>query len=157
MDGARGLSDKLRAEGERVAAFFGGLEPDAWSRQVYAESAVWTVRSVLAHLATSERAFLTQLFPKVRAGLGGSSEDFSIDRYNARQQERTGSSEPAELLELYKSTRRDMADWVAGLLPEELDQRGRHPYLGVTSLREMIKMVYLHNKMHLRDVKASFE
>ena len=36
---------------------------------------------------------------------------------------------------------------------EELEIKGRHPFLRETVLREMIKMLYLHNQIHYRDFK----
>jgi hypothetical protein len=46
-----------------------------------------------------------------------------------------------------------MIKWVSGIDENDLEKIGRHPYLGRTTLREMIKMVYLHNQIHYRDVK----
>jgi hypothetical protein len=34
-----------------------------------------------------------------------------------------------------------------------LEKTGRHPFLGVTTLREMIKMIYIHNQTHYRDLR----
>ena len=98
------LANKLRAEGERFTAFFGGLTDVQWQTEVYTEGSVWTVRHVLAHFMTSERG-LVKLFEQIRLGGTGASEDFSIDRYNAAQQARAKDLAPAELLEHYKSVR----------------------------------------------------
>ncbi len=58
-----------------------------------------------------------------------------------------------ELLEQYKEVRSNSVAWVAGLKQEELEIKGRHPFLGMTTLREMIKMLYIHNQTHYRDMK----
>ena len=146
------LAAKLRAEGEKFSAFFGGLTPEQWTAEVYAEGSVWTVRSILAHLMTAERAFI-KLFEDVRQGGPGASEDFVIDRYNARQQEKTRDLSPAELLNDYREARERMIEWVAALDDAALERTGRHPFLGVTTLREMIKMIYIHNQTHYRDIR----
>lgn len=151
------LASKLRLEGGKLAAFLEGISAEGWHRTVYTEGTVWTVRSVLAHLVTAERGFLVQLFPNVREGKGGASADFSIDRYNARQQEKTRDLVPSELLVEFRLIRSRMADWVAGLSEADLETVGRHPYLGETTLREMVKMVYLHNQIHYRDVRKALE
>lgn len=151
------LASKLRLEGGKLAAFLEGLSQEDWQREVYTEGTVWTVRNVLAHLVTAERAFLHSLFPSVRQGKGGASVDFSIDRYNARQQEKSRDLGPSELLVAFRSTRARMADWVAELSETDLEKVGRHPYLGETTLREMVKMVYLHNQIHSRDVRKALE
>jgi uncharacterized protein (TIGR03083 family) len=152
MTEAAELAAKLKAEGEKMSGFFAGLTPQQWSTEVYTEGAAWTIRSILAHLMTAERAFL-ELFENVRQGGEGVSEDFMIDRYNARQQEKTRELAPEALLADYGRVREQMIDWVSRLADAELQRTGRHPFLGVTTLREMVKMVYIHNQTHYRDIR----
>jgi len=147
-----GLADKLKSEGEKYTAFFAGLTDDQWKLEVYTEGATWTFRNVLAHLVTAERAFV-KLFEQIRQGGPGVADDFSIDRYNARQQEKTKELSLQEILEQYKTVRAEMVAWVSSLTEADLQKTGRHPFLGQTSLLEMIKMVYLHNQIHYRDLK----
>ena len=150
------LAEKLKTEGERMVAFFAGLTDDQWGVDVYTEGATWSIRNVLAHFVTSERGLL-KLFERIRATGEGSPEDFSIDRYNASQQEKTKDLAPAELLEQYKQIRAETVQWVSGLKDEELEIKGRHPFLGETIIREMVKMWYLHNQLHYRDVKRALK
>ena len=82
------LADKLQSEGEKFYAIFAGLTDEKWDAEVYTEGATWTIRNVLAHFVTSERG-LVKLFERIRAGGEGSPDDFSIDRYNASQQDKT--------------------------------------------------------------------
>lgn len=150
------LAEKLKAEGERMAQFFSELSDDQWSNEVYTEGATWSIRNVLSHFVTSERG-LIRLFERIRTSGEGASDDFSIDRYNAAQQEKTKDLSPAELLEQYKQVRAEAVAWVGGLKDEELEIKGRHPFLGETVIREMIKMLYLHNQLHYRDVKRALK
>lgn len=150
------LTEKLKTEGERMVAFFSELTDDQWVNEVYTEGTTWSIRNVLSHFVTSERG-LVKLFERIRATGEGASDDFSIDRYNASQQEKTKDLEPAELLEQYKQVRADSVQWVSGLKDEDLEIKGRHPFLGETVIREMIKMLYLHNQLHYRDVKRSLK
>ncbi len=152
MSEAADLAAKLHVEGERLTAFFAGLDDDEWERIVYTEGTVWSVRSILAHLMTAEQAFV-RLFEQIRQGGGGVSEDFVIDRYNASQQRKTANLSTGDLRHSYQEARAEMVAWVSGLSDGDLEKRGRHPFLGSTSLRDMIKMVYLHNHMHYRDVR----
>lgn len=152
MSEAADLAAKLKSEGEKLSGFFSGLSAEQWSAQVYTEGSVWTVRSILAHLMTAERAFI-KLFEDIRTGGPGASQDFSIDRYNARQQEKTHDLAPDELLNDYRSAREQMVAWVSGLDDAELERTGRHPFLGVTTLREMVKLLYIHNQTHVRDIR----
>ena len=150
------LAEKLKTEGERMAAFFAELTGDQWESEVYTEGTTWSIRNVLSHYVTSERG-LVRLFERIRTTGEGAADDFSIDRYNASQQEKTKDFTPADLLEQYKQTRAESVQWVSGLKDEELEIKGRHPFLGETVIREMIKMLYLHNQLHYRDVKRALK
>ncbi len=146
------LVEKLTSEGEKFVAFFSGLTDGQWKKEVYTEDAVWTIRNILAHLVTSERAFV-KLFENIRQGGEGVADDFVIDRYNASQQEKTKELTPSELLDQYKAMRAQMIEWVSGISDSDLQRTGRHPFLGITTLREMVKMVYIHNQTHYRDLR----
>jgi hypothetical protein len=93
------------------------------------------------------------LFERIRQGGEGVAEDFEIDRANALQQEKAKDLSPSELLEQYKSTREKTVEWISGLSDSDLEKTGRHPFLGITTLREMIKMIYIHNQTHYRDLR----
>jgi hypothetical protein len=146
------LAEKLKAEGEKFYSLFAGLADDQWIAKVYTEGETWTIRNVLSHFVTSERG-LVKLFERIRMTGEGSSDDFSIDRYNEAQQRKTEKLTPQELLEQYKEVRDTSVAWVAGLREEELEIQGRHPFLGMTKLRDMIKMLYIHNQNHYRDMR----
>lgn len=146
------LAERLASEGQKTADFFAALSPAQWQTPVYTEGQTWTTRNVLAHFVTAERGFL-KLFADIRAGGPGASEGFDIDRYNASQQEKTGTLSPAELLEGFRVTRAEMIALVASFAEADLQKQGRHPFLGLTTLAEMAKMVYRHNQIHLRDLR----
>ena len=146
------LAEKLKSEGEKIFAIFSEFKEDQWDKEVYTEGAAWTIRNVLSHLVTSERG-LIKLFEQIRLGGEGASLDFSIDRYNANMQARSKELTEVELLKQYQEGRANSVVWVSNLKGEELEIKGRHPFLGVTTIREMIKMLYIHNQTHYRDMK----
>ena len=146
------LANKLKSEGEKFFALFAGLTDDQWGAEVYTEGETWTIRNVLSHFVTSERG-LVKLFERIRTGGEGLADDFSIDRYNAAQQQKTKDLSPQELLEQYRAVRSDSVAWILSLNESDLEIQGRHPFLGMTTLREAIKMLYLHNQIHYRDTK----
>ena len=150
------LADKLKTEGEKFIGFFSELNESQWRQEVYTEGEMWTILNVLSHFVTSERG-LVKLFEQIRQGGAGAADDFSIDRYNASQQAKTKDLSPVELLEQYKEVRVNSVAWVSGLKDEELEIKGRHPFLGETVLREMVKMLYIHNQLHYRDLKKSLK
>ena len=150
------LAAKLHAEGERLFAFFEGIESAQWVQPVYTEGEVWTVRDALAHLMTTNRAF-NALFEQIRTGGEGVTEDFVIDRYNASQRRKTLTLSPAELLLSFRRARAEMVAWLSGLDEADLQKSGRHPFLGRTTLREMVKMVYIHDQVHYRDIRRALK
>jgi len=150
------LADRLKKEGEKVAAYFAALTDEQWQSEVYTEGDTWTIRSVLAHFVTSERGLL-KLFIDIRDGGLGASEDFSIDHYNARQQEKTKDLTPQKLLEQFAEVRADTTKWVSTLSEADLAKEGRHPFLGQVQLVEMVKMIYIHNQIHFRDFRKLVE
>jgi len=150
------LAEKLRSEGDKFTALFAGLTEDQWQSEVYTEGATWTIRNVLSHFVTSERG-LVKLFEQIRLGGTGSPDDFSIDRYNASMQARTQMLSSQELLEEYKEVRDNSIAWTFSLSELDLEKQGKHPFLGWTSIREMIKMLYLHNQLHYRDMKKALK
>ena len=150
------LARRLKKEGEKVVAYFSTLTDEQWQTEVYTEGEIWTIRNVLAHFVTSERGLLI-LFERIRQGGPGAADDFSIDRYNASQQQKTRNLTAQELLEQYILVRGNAVEWVSGLSEEELLIEGRHPFLGMVPLTEMIKMLYLHNQIHFRDFRKLVE
>ena len=150
------LARRLKKEGEKVVVYFSTLTDEQWQTEVYTEGETWTIRNVLAHFVTSERGLL-KLFERIRQGGPGAADDFSIDRYNASQQQKTKNLTAQELLEEYAQVRADAVEWVSGLSEEDLVIEGRHPFLGQVPLIEMIKMLYLHNQIHFRDFRKLVE
>jgi len=146
------LAEKLKLEGKKIHVIFSALTDDQWNAEVYTEGTTWTIRHMLSHLVTSERG-LIKLFEQIRLGGEGASIDFSIDRYNAAQQARSKDLTASQLLEQYVEVRANSIAWVSRLNDEELEIKGRHPFLNVTTIREMIKMLYIHNQTHTRDMK----
>ncbi len=148
------LAARLKAEGEKAAAFFAALSEDQWQVIVYTENAEWRVRDVLAHFISAEKAFL-QLFESIRIGGSGVTEEFSIDRFNNAEVARMRDIPPKELLAEFARTRAAMISYVEVLSEAEIQKEGRHAFLGVTTLAEMVKMVYRHNLIHLREIRTS--
>ena len=119
---------------------------------VYPGAATWTVGGVFIHLIATEKDYL-RLFENVRRGGPGAREGFDIDDHNARRLREAGALKLADLAAEFRAARARMVDFVSGLTELDLARSGRHPYLGVVTLREMVKMVYIHNEIHHRDVR----
>lgn len=146
------LTGRLLEEGERSAAFFRGLEPGALEAQIYTDGTCWRVRDILAHFVTAEIS-LRRLVDNILSGGDGSPADFDLDRYNERKLEALKNTEPAELLEQYLFARKETAALVGSMRVEDLAKEGRHPYLGIAPLVDIIKIIYRHNSIHIREIR----
>ena len=146
------LAERLKSEGDKTIAFFNSLKDENWEITVYAEGSEWTIRNVLAHFVSAEQGFI-RLFKEILAGGKGAADDFDIDRYNAKQQELIKDTSRQELMKIFQAGRFEMISLVGSLSIEDLQREGRHPFLGLTTLAEMIKMVYRHNQIHHRDLR----
>ena len=146
------LVRKLCEEGDALAARLAALPLEAWERPVYGEGQVWMVRDVLAHLVSAERGH-QRLIADVAAGGSGSPPDLSVDEYNRRHVAALAGRSPADLLADFRSVRAETVALVAGLSDDDLARRGNHPALGPnTALADFIRIVFMHVKLHLRDL-----
>lgn len=146
------LAERLRSEGQKTLEFFQDLKSSQWDQQLYTEGSCWSIRLVLAHFVSSEASFF-KLFENVLAGGQGAPEGFDIDAYNERKVDQLREMTPTDLLNRFAELRQESAMLVARMSPEDLSRTGRHPFLGVTRLEDMIKLLYRHNQIHLRDIR----
>lgn len=148
------LAERLRSEGEKSVQFFHDMRPEYWACQIYTDGAAWTVRQVLAHFVQAEISLL-KLVNNIAAGGLGTPDDFQLNTFNERQAAKLDEVEPEELIRRYLEMRESTAARVSQLTPEDLDRRGRHPWLGIAPLVEIIKLIYRHNQIHLREIRRS--
>ncbi|MBI3159967.1 MAG: DinB family protein [Chloroflexi bacterium] len=148
------LSDKLAREGQKSLEFFRAIPESNWTTRVYQDGARWDVQHVLIHLAETEED-IPRLMRSILSGGEGVAKGFDIDAYNS---ERVGSAQaatPEDWLARFAARRAETVAFVGGLTETDLQQRGRHPFLGETEIVEMIRLMYLHVQMHQRDVKRA--
>lgn len=146
------LSLRLRTEGEKTLDFFRDLSSEHWGRTVYSEGSTWKVEHILAHFVSTERGLLA-LVRNILSGGSGSPHDFDLNAYNERKVARLIETPRHDLMKMFAELREETASVVAGLNEEDLQRRGRHPFLGVVPLVDIIKMIYRHHQIHLRDVR----
>ena len=83
----------------------------------------------------------------------GSPPDFDLDRYNQSRVAKLAGRSVPDLLADLRQVRADTVALVAGLSDDDLARRGNHPALGNdTALADFIRIVFMHVKMHLRDL-----
>ena len=150
------LHKRLTEEGDKMLAMFEALPPERRTRSVYTEGTLWTVKDILAHQVSTERS-IRMLLSNILAGGQGVSKDFAIDRFNVSEVAKMSAMPWEELIETFRVARADMAALALSLADEQLELRGRHPFLGVTSVEDILQLLYRHNMMHVRDIRRAFD
>jgi hypothetical protein len=148
------LANRLQKNGIKTRDFFIGLAPGAWDVQVYSDGNKWTVRHIFMHIVETELDIPT-LVKRVIYGHPGVAENFDIDKYNQTQVAKVNSVAVKELIKLFVIRRAETVALVEGLSSDELNLRGRHPFLGETEIYEMLRMMILHIQLHMRDISKA--
>ncbi|MBN2502161.1 MAG: DinB family protein [Anaerolineales bacterium] len=148
------IARRLEKEGAKNLEFFESLSPADWQKPLYSDGAQWTVHELFTHFVESESS-IAKLISAIVGGAAGVGADFDIDRWNASKVAELKHMSREELLADFKQLRAKNVEIVAGLVEGDLEKQGRHPFLGVTSIAEMLKLMYLHLQLHTRDVKRA--
>ncbi len=148
------IAEKLLSEGERTLAYFGSLADTAWATTVYHDGDQWTLLQLFEHLVQAE-AGLREMFESVARGGVGAPDGFDIVRFNHERTSPAAALDKHALFSQYRQERQTTAAFARALSPEQLASRGRHPAMGDASLDGMLRLLYLHNTAHIKDVKRA--
>lgn len=154
------LKNKLTLErGKLLAAL------DALSEAARAEPFLdgWAVNDVLAHLAQAEiinlkfaKLMLTRDAPvqlrEVAAEYPDYTGPFELDRFNAYMTDKLRARGFENILQTLHAARAETLAWMDTLEAEQLERRGIHAAWGDQTVRGMLKILALHDKMHTQDI-----
>jgi uncharacterized protein (TIGR03083 family) len=150
------LADSLESEGRKTLAFFNAIQPDQWETQVYSDGPGWTVHDLLAHFTEVEGS-ISRLIRQVIDGGAGVAEDFSIDEHNARFTAEMSAQENDALLAEFARRRAATVQMVRAMSEADIEKRGRHPFLGPSAVKEMLRLMYIHLQGHQRDIRRALK
>ena len=148
------LVDKLITSGQRTQEIFQSIQGDDWYQQIYTEGANWSVHHILAHFVASE-ASVVRLVKFILQGNEGVPEDFNMDAYNEREVNCFSKLPNDMILQRFMERRGETIQLLMELDDSDLAIEGRHPWLGVVPIEEMIKLMYRHNQIHQRDIRKT--
>ena len=148
------LARRLSQEGIKVTAFFKLLAPQQWNVEIYTEGSRWTVLQILAHFDITETS-IGGLIENILEGGDGAPQGFDLDEFNEHTVSDLQVLSASELLARFTAHRQGTIEMVGRLSDDDLQKTGRHPFLGITSLADIIKLMYRHNQIHLRDIRRA--
>lgn len=155
-DLAQELADSLESEGKKTLEFFQAMKPEQLDVEVYSDGPAWKVHNLLAHFTEVEGS-IPRLIRRILEGDPGVPEDFDIDRWNARYTGEMSLHDRDFLLAEFARRRAATVEMVRLLSAADLEKRGRHPFLGVTEVKHMVKLMYVHLQGHQRDIRRALK
>jgi len=124
---------------------------DRWDVQVYSDGLEWTARQIAVHLAEADRGHNRQLMG-IAEGVEVIPPDFDIERYNARTTEKTLEKPAQQAREELTANRTALIVWLDALDEAKLEVVGRHASLRMMTVRDIMRMMCLHEKGHADDI-----
>ena len=148
------IHDHLIRTREELLEVIGQLETADWEQPVQAVEGGWKVKQVLLHVATSESGQLTA-GKAIAAGQPTVPDDFDLNRYNKRQQEKYQDKQPPEILFGMAESRQKLLAFLDGVSAEDLDKRGKHGRGDVISLEQLFYRIGEHEAEHTAEIKRA--
>ena len=83
----------------------------------------------------------------------GEEEQAHADRWNQEHVARRSDQSIEEILGDLRVERQKTLAFISTLPPDDWEQRGDHPALGDISVRQVIKVIGVHERMHLKEIR----
>jgi hypothetical protein len=124
-----------------------------WGRVAHNDSAGWTARDVLTHVAGAEPSMMALITQARAEGRYIPRPDFDLDFWNRRQVEKRAGKSPSDLAEL-ESSRAAMLKWLDDLPESRLDLPVRHPAYGDMTVEDVFRVIGFHERLHADEIRA---
>jgi uncharacterized damage-inducible protein DinB len=149
MDEIAKIERKIVAARARLLETVERLDEAAWEWRPGDER--WSVRLTLAHVGAAQWSHL-EVARRLVAGEPVDIPGFELDAWNNAQVAKRHDWPVERVLADLEAAQGATLAFLAGLSIEELDITGRHPALGEVSVRQVLRVVAVHDGMHRRDV-----
>jgi uncharacterized damage-inducible protein DinB len=141
---------KMQATREELLARIEGLDERAFGWR--SPERGWSTRETLAHLVDAERAH-RRFVQAVLAGQPVHLEGFDLDRWNEEHVARRAHQSVAEILEALYAERQATLDLLSAIPDDAWERQGDHPALGEVSVYQVIRIIGVHERMHLQEIR----
>jgi uncharacterized damage-inducible protein DinB len=151
---AEKMLPKMQATREELLAFVESLDQAVLTWPSPEEG--WSIRDNLAHLADAERAH-RRFVAAVLEGRSTRLEGFDLDRWNQEHVARRAGQSIQEILDALDAERQQTLAFIAAIPADAWDRRGHHPALGDVSVEQVIKIIGVHERIHLKEMRKLLE
>jgi len=140
----------MQATRDELLAFVNGLDAAAFTWNP--PGGGWSIRDNLAHLADAERAH-RRFVAAVLEGRSTRLEGFDLDRWNREHVARRAGQSLDQILDALRAERQETLAFIAALPSDAWDRVGDHPALGEVDVRQVIRVIGVHERMHLKEMR----
>jgi uncharacterized damage-inducible protein DinB len=150
----RTLIDRLAAARGEILQTIGGLDEGAMTWKP--GDGRWSIKENLAHLASAEGSH-RQVAQAIAAGQTVDLLDFDLDTWNAARLAERRQRSMDEILQEMATERQHTLNALQDLEDEALDRQGLHPALGETTVLKVFRIIPIHERWHLKDIRQLLE
>ncbi len=145
---------RLEKSSQDTQTFFSQIPSDQHEIEIYTEGAAWSLRQILAHLVMAEDG-MARLVKGIVEGDEGVPDDFDLDSYNEYKVGKIENELFDELLIKFAAARAATIALVAQFDEDDFDKMGRHPWLGMARIEDILKLMYRHTQIHQREIRSA--
>ena len=131
------------------------VRDEDWSRVAHSDSAGWTVRDVLAHVAGAEPSLLAIITRAQAEGSFVPRPDFDLNFFNRRQVEKRREKSPRDLLAEMESDRAATLKLLMEISEAALDLPVRHPTYGDMTVEDVFRIIGFHERLHADEIRVA--
>lgn len=124
---------------------------DRWDAQIYSDGLQWTARQIAVHLAEADRGHNVQVMG-IAEGREVIPPDFDVERFNKRTTEKFAEKSADQARAELETNRAELLAWLESVDDAKLDIIGRHASLRMLSVRDILRLMTLHEKGHADDI-----
>lgn len=143
------IGARITAARAKLLAAVSSLETEAWDWDP--GDGRWSVRLTLAHVGSAQRSHLT-IARRLASGEAIDLLGFDLDAWNAAEVEKRRDWSVDEVLTDLELGHQEAMRFVDNLDGDRLGASGRHPALGQVSVEQVLRVIALHDRLHLRDI-----
>jgi uncharacterized damage-inducible protein DinB len=143
------IEDKVLDARSRLLAAVKGLDSEGWEWRP--DEKTWSARLTLAHVGSAQWDHL-QVARRLLAGEPTDLPDFDLDTWNAAAVDQRTAWTVDQVLADLEAAQEATVALLHSLEDETLAVTGTHPVWGEVNVRQVLRIIPLHDSMHRRDI-----